>query len=508
MHRDCQTDPSFSDSKIRDEEIQDLGPQYKGAHVSRTSFEDLGDEAASEDDNPFAANGSFSRERSLPEERGESNSEIDAGKDTLAREKLLRDSSFANEEVGSDDTDVDATESSDSDRLEDQSSKSSSPAPLQDDRATLRKMMADEQKSVAASLSAAAKSDVAKGRALKRQREGFDALLNTRIKLQKTLIASNSLASVDAPSEKMVLEERDAAIQRAEAAATKLWTSLTLLRTSLGDASPQKPSTNSSDPAKAPDSAEKWTQMQSQDSSQKSKHRTTLSKWSQRTNPVSTLRPQNRLTQAPPQQSLISVLDQSLTGDNLTRAIKKTQIARSCAPVQASTSTKHAIEDPNIYDDADFYTILLRELVDRRMTNSSSNGTIQPQPSAKTATTADLSTALLHSSLNKTQKVRKLVDTKASKGRKMRYTVHEKLQNFMAPDDRSSWGERQRSELFAGLLGRKVDLGEEDGSEDEEEAEEQAVVDDGARRRGTEMDVTMDREDDDELDGKGLRLFG
>jgi len=57
------------------------------------------------------------------------------------------------------------------------------------------------------------------------------------------------------------------------------------------------------------------------------------------------------------------------------------------------------------------------------------------------------------------------VDTKASKGRKMRYTVHEKLQNFMAPDDRGRWGERQRNELFASLLGRRVGLGEDEGGD-------------------------------------------
>ena len=62
-------------------------------------------------------------------------------------------------------------------------------------------------------------------------------------------------------------------------------------------------------------------------------------------------------------------------------------------------------------------------------------------------------------------RVKKHVDTKASKGRKMRYTVHEKLQNFMAPEDRGVWGDRQRAELFSGLLGRRVGMGEANGEE-------------------------------------------
>ena len=67
----------------------------------------------------------------------------------------------------------------------------------------------------------------------------------------------------------------------------------------------------------------------------------------------------------------------------------------------------------------------------------------------------------------------------------MRYTVHEKLQNFMAPDDRGSWGERQREELFAGLLGRRIRL------------------DEGVER---EADNEGDEGEGDEMEG--LRLFG
>lgn len=76
--------------------------------------------------------------------------------------------------------------------------------------------------------------------------------------------------------------------------------------------------------------------------------------------------------------------------------------------------------------------------------------------------------------------MRKKVDTKASKGRKMRYTVHEKLQNFMASEDRGMWGERQRDELFGGLLGRRGALREdavdvEDGDLGREDVEEEGL---------------------------------
>jgi protein AATF/BFR2 len=65
----------------------------------------------------------------------------------------------------------------------------------------------------------------------------------------------------------------------------------------------------------------------------------------------------------------------------------------------------------------------------------------------------------------KEAKTRKNVDTKASKGRKMRFTVHEKLQNFMAPENRGSWEPDAIERFFRTLLGQKITLGEEDASD-------------------------------------------
>lgn len=61
----------------------------------------------------------------------------------------------------------------------------------------------------------------------------------------------------------------------------------------------------------------------------------------------------------------------------------------------------------------------------------------------------------------RSQKIKKKVDTKASKGRKLRYTVHEKLQNFMVPIPRATWHDEQIDEFFVSLLGaveKKTDI--------------------------------------------------
>ncbi len=117
-------------------------------------------------------------------------------------------------------------------------------------------------------------------------------------------------------------------------------------------------------------------------------------------------------------------------------------------------------ESKEIFDDADFYTLLLKELVDQRMAdNASTAGITGLAGVVPTATTT----------ARKEAKVKRKVDTKASKGRKMRYTVHEKLQNFMAKEDRGTWGQRQVDELFGSLLGTRFGLEEADGGEEQEE---------------------------------------
>ncbi|KAL9009717.1 MAG: hypothetical protein Q9173_005276, partial [Seirophora scorigena] len=127
-----------------------------------------------------------------------------------------------------DDTSDIAMEDLDTFSSEDEGSKSetfssstendTSPPPANDDRAALRKMMAESQKTITSNLSKAARSDIAKGRAIKHQRTAFDSLLNTRIRLQKALTATNTLPPPSASSTQLP----DPAIQAAEQAALNL----------------------------------------------------------------------------------------------------------------------------------------------------------------------------------------------------------------------------------------------------------------------------------------------
>ncbi|KAL8736393.1 MAG: hypothetical protein Q9181_002426 [Wetmoreana brouardii] len=365
--------------------------------------------------------------------------------------------------------------------------RSSAPPSASDDRAALRRMMAESQKVITLNLSKAAKSDIAKGRAIRQQRTAFDSLLNTRIRLQKALVAANSLAtSRESTSQSSTA---DPAVEAAEKAALRLWSTLDSLRQSI---TPQA-ITLAPKPLEAEVNtplSTLWTRMRFHDTQYHDYGLKTLNKWSLKTAPISSLPRTNKFSSSTTQQPLSKVLEQQLSSSkNMEKLIAKTRMPRSCTSVQAATlSSKN--RNPNtdspgensglpIYDDADFYSLLLRDLLDSRssLPNPTSTST------TITSTSVPLPSATIPGIKDPALRIhKKSVDTKASKGRKMKYTVHEKLQNFMAPEDRGSWGERQRSELFAGLLGRKVVGLDEEGD-------------------GMDEDVDVDGEQE------GLRLF-
>ena len=354
----------------------------------------------------------------------------------------------------------------------------------QNSRAALRKIMATQTATVAASISQTTKADIAKGHAVQRQRSSYDTLLNTRIRLQKALIASNTIPTLPLPtSNDPILPESDPALT-AQTAALELFNTMTSLRAALpsfqsqdkSEASLLQPASSST-----PLSTLQAT-LSTLDKGTLPHHRAILTKWSQKTQPATALSTRNKFASPPSQQPLLSLLDAQLAGPGMEHLIARTKIPRSCAPVQAQREGRKVArhqgqaqaeantEQADVYDDADFYASLLRELVERKMgdptahlstANGLGHGAGAPDRSA-------LGDGMSLQRLSKEARVKKKVDTKASKGRKMRYTVHEKLQNFMAREDRGGWGGRQIDEFFGGLFGRKIRLGEDEGGSDEE----------------------------------------
>ncbi|KAK9297242.1 hypothetical protein QLX08_008975 [Tetragonisca angustula] len=96
--------------------------------------------------------------------------------------------------------------------------------------------------------------------------------------------------------------------------------------------------------------------------------------------------------------------------------------------------------DSEIYDDDDFYHQLLRDLIEYKSSDITdpiqlSKQWIQLQ--------------------NMRRKMKRKIDTRATKGRRIRYNVHNKLLNFMAPitvNDR--WTDHAKDELYSSLFGK------------------------------------------------------
>ncbi|KAH9840131.1 apoptosis-antagonizing transcription factor [Rhodofomes roseus] len=93
-------------------------------------------------------------------------------------------------------------------------------------------------------------------------------------------------------------------------------------------------------------------------------------------------------------------------------------------------------EDAELFDDLDFYQQLLRDVIKARTGDTGEQDWMAQQRERKAR-----------------KKLK--VDTKASKGRKLRYEVHTKLQNFMVPVPvtHGGWHDEQIDGLFSSLLG-------------------------------------------------------
>ncbi|KAJ5484171.1 Protein bfr2 [Penicillium diatomitis] len=461
---------SVGKGKLRKSEPADLGKQYAGARVSRDQLE------AESDDDPFAAHsGDESASASDEDDFGSiaetSNSEIDGDE----QEEL----SDEEEEDDDDDEDYDSEEEGSDTHTRGPSSVkpkingAERPAASNDDRDELRRLMASDQKTIAATISQAAKADAAKGKAVKQQRSTFDALLNTRIKLQKGMGAINQMAGAVAETKEANGSENadktnSEAIKSAEEAALALWSTLEGLRIALADAHNKDGVRKRKrlDPVSNSTSAQSlWQRMSDLEADSVLHRRAVLDKWSSKVRGPAASLPNARgklLGSASGTQTITAVLDAHVATEMGDRASKRAR------PGTAPTGNSPDESQEAVYDDTVFYQSLLRDLVEQRMASEAMTGgldTLQQMPSRLP----------IHPITGmRNDKNRKEVDTRASKGRKMRFNVHEKLQNFMAPEDRGSWTVRARDEFFASLLGKSASglLGEGDDSASEAESDE------------------------------------
>ncbi|OTA91891.1 hypothetical protein M434DRAFT_12765 [Hypoxylon sp. CO27-5] len=343
--------------------------------------------------------------------------------------------------------DMDASsEDAESDKEEEDDDLGKPPKVNGASRATIQEMM-NGQRNIAGTLSTAAQKDVAKGKAVRQQRKAFDALLNIRIRLQKSLVAVNSFSSIED------LGDESQPYEAAEAAALKLWNAIDGFRTSIQSDLSEKTGQKRKRTADVDTSSQDiWENMEVVEQRALVRRRAVLEKWSHNARNIRMVDRSSRKFTNTVEKPLTTRLDEEL--DAPERLIKRTRTPRSCAPAQVARKVN---EDPNIYDDADFYQLLLKELVDQR------SGDASGAPGGPAAT--------IRFAAVKEAKAKRHVDTKASKGRKMRFNVHDKLQNFMAPEDRRSWEQSAIDRFFGTLFGQKMVLNEDEDEKDASDEE-------------------------------------
>lgn len=93
----------------------------------------------------------------------------------------------------------------------------------------------------------------------------------------------------------------------------------------------------------------------------------------------------------------------------------------------------------DIFDDSDFYHQLLRELIECKSADISDPVQLSRQWIALQQMRS---------------KMKRKVDTKATKGRKIKYVVHKQLVNYMAPEKCTTWTDDSTNELYSSLFGK------------------------------------------------------
>lgn len=446
-------------SKLRDNSVRLRGPKYTGKASSRKAIfeddeqEEDGEEETDQEDEDEDDELSHGESASQDEE---SQSEGSQGEDSDSGISLAADSE--DEEH----SDLDSDSESEPEPSTDEETVSSK-------RDKLKQMMANERKTILSRLSTSAHNDALKGFAVISQQRLFDNILDSRIKLQKGLTNSNLLPLNNEIFSEFQEDDTSDNLQKAESSLYSLLDNIISLRTKIYNKGKITKDQLKYKAGKKRSFSDYLEETEKLDKVLDKYRGSVLTKWSHKVQSASGATALNAskfrtVNQSPAQQVELNLMD-------MDRLLKRTRLnRRNVKPLgyaedegdeeESGKKVDRSLqEDEYIFDDEDFYRVLLNDLIDKKISDSNpTNGlTIQ---------------------LTKT-KVKKNVDTKASKGRKLKFTVQEPIQNYEAPKNSLKWSDEQIDEFFAGLLGQRVNFNESDYEEDGDEEDDE--------ERGNEM---------------------
>ncbi|KAF9996059.1 hypothetical protein BGZ65_008333 [Modicella reniformis] len=508
---------SMGKSQLRNKTFLMDDPKYKGKSISRKEALGLDSEDEEQEDDDDEEDENIGEDSDEDEDEDDDDDEeqdqgeemasddLDDGEDLMAG--FDRDGSETEEEKDDDDDDDDddSDESEDDDEDEDDEdgfgnfSRSGITETSEETQKELQKIQQDERE-LLQSMTKSVTDDVEKGVHVKAQLSLWEILLDTRIRLQKPVSLINTFPQPSIYDEFLTNDSAEP-LEESKHNLRSLIDTLITVRTSLFRNLPdvKVPKSNKRQLSDLEDEnarnldddawqTKAWKDIEALDGGWRSYRNNTLEKWSNKVQIASGI-PLNKKFKAM-NQGITTQISQTMVDKE--RLVKRTQLKRSEyhilgavpetkeeddddkmteKPPKVNKLDAHlSNHDEEIFDDTDFYQQLLRELIESRMVDND-------DPTA---------TGMRWAALRQTKQSKKQVDTKASKGRRLRYHVHEKLQSFMAPVPAGTWHEEMVEELFSSLLGRKDgSLGDEDDEnskeEEEEEEAQEGFEDDGLR---------------------------
>jgi len=389
------------DEDFREHAAAELGNMFEGLNNM--------DEENSEDDR-----GSVTDDDNQEESYEISNNDRDGSRDGFVFDASDQDFSKYGDMVGEDTTD-------DEEESENEDDNDQSEHDIEDEK--------DDSALGISSVGSNVTSEIKKGKCVARQLKLWDKLLETRIQEQKLLTKVNSLPVGDywdkiGNAGDVEVQE---AIKDAQTSLKILLNDLQYLELLLKEGPDTEP------PAKRKKLSEFGCSLQESHESYKHERNTIIEKWNDKTRIVT-----GKNSFASFDTSRLQQIEQILA--NSDRLIQRTRLKRSnFIPVGRGNNFQEI--DVDIFDDNDFYHQLLKDLIDRKATSTSDG--------------AEMTRQWLEVQKLRT-KLKKNVDQKASKGRKLRYDIHKKMVNFMAPiyntiEDK----EETKNELFSSLFGAR-----------------------------------------------------
>ncbi|KAL1465037.1 hypothetical protein WDU94_004632 [Cyamophila willieti] len=298
-------------------------------------------------------------------------------------------------------------------------------------------------------------SEIEKGKAVQQQIALWDSFLECRIRLQKGIVAFNKFPSQEVINKFNLTHELQKEMSDAQENVLQLMETLTSLHEKLcnqyegvgkSESNKRKSTTSDKRGSKRRKLEEYDSVLNQMKENFSSYQNEAIQKWNDKT----------KIASGKTGNSNFSAFDQSVLNQiehilkDKARLVRRTQQRKSKYSRVGELgleSKEEKIEalikdeyDVEIFDDDDFYHKILRDYIEKKTVDIN-----DPQKLGKQW----MELQKLRS------KMKRKVDVKSTKGRKLRYGVHEKLVNFMAPVMSHQWNLESETELFKSLFGKK-----------------------------------------------------